>query len=237
MVTLWSLDSQRIVFQSYREGVPGLFSVSADGRGEVQRLLLGDSPEVSQMLSPESWSADGKQLAFTYNPGLNMGVLSIEDGAWKPLLATPAAEDTLAISPRGGWIAYESNDTGHYEVYVERFPEMGGRVQISAGGGRHPVWSRDERELYYRRADRAVMAAPISSGPKLAASTPRLLFEGRDYALVALGCPGGPRSYDLHPDSKRFLMVKGTTNDASGSSRLVLIQNWHEELKRLVPIP
>jgi dipeptidyl aminopeptidase/acylaminoacyl peptidase len=233
---LWSPDSQRLVFMSVRDGSrPGIFSAAADGTGEVERLLVADSPEVSGLLAPEGWSADRTMLAFTYLPGLNLGLLSLEgDRAWKPLLATDAAEDALAISPDGQWIAYESDRTSQYEVYIERFPAMGNRQPISADGGRHPLWSPDQKELFYRRpTDGAMMVASLEPASARVVGTPRAVFEGRSYPLGSQGC-GAPRQYDLSPDGQRFLMIRGS-DGAPAAPRIAIVQNWFEELKRLVP--
>jgi eukaryotic-like serine/threonine-protein kinase len=196
-------------------------------------LLVADSPELSALLSPEGWSDDGTMLAFTYMPGPNLGLLSLEGNRpWKPLLATEAAERALAISPDGRWIAYESDRTGEYEVYVERFPAMGGREQISVDGGRHPVWSAGQEELFYRRpSDGAMMAASVDPASSRVTGTPRMVFEGPGYRLAQPLC-GQRRQYDVAPDGRRFLMI---SDAAPAAPRIVIVQNWFEELKRLVP--
>ena len=148
---LWTLDGERVVFQSDREGLSGLFWKAADGRGAVEPLLtVEDAPQV---VTPYDWSPDGNELIFHHlapNTGFDIGVLSMEgERPWQPLLNSAATETHPALSPDGRWLAYTSDETGQNEVYVERFPDLGNKEQISTGGGRAPVWSPDGSELFY----------------------------------------------------------------------------------------
>jgi TolB protein len=159
---LWHPDGERVVFTSAISGTWELFITSADGTGTTEQLPV----EGAIAFSPEGWTADGR-LVLSYqtldSDGFHIGILSSEDGAIEPFLATPDSEDSLAVSPDGRWIAYESDRDGQYEVYVEKFPERGSRQAISApGGGRDPIWSLDGTELFYRRYDDAMMAATIT---------------------------------------------------------------------------
>ena len=134
-----------------------------------------------------------------------------------------------AISPDGGWIAYESDETGQSEVYVQRFPTLGGKQTISTDGGRQPLWSPDGRELFYR-APSGVMRVPVETEPTFTPGDPEVLFEDSYYFV------GGARTYDLAPDG-RFLMVKeaAMTTEADAELEIILVQHWFEELTRLVP--
>ena len=124
----------------------------------------------------------------------NIGMLSMEGARpWKPLLQTEANEVSPALSPDGAWIAYTSNRTGRPEVYVERFPGLTDRQPISTDGGAEPLWSRDGRELFYRRGN-AMMVVPLGGSSTLSVGTPRVLFEGSYYAT------DGSRRYDIAPD-------------------------------------
>jgi serine/threonine-protein kinase len=132
------------------------------------------------------------------------------------------------ISPDGRWIAYESLETGDYEVYIRPFPNVeAGKWMISRGGGVDPVWSPNGRELfyYYNGNPSSVMAVPIETEPAFSAGSPVLLFTG-DY-IYAQG-----RHYDIHPDGQRFLMIKEAEQTAD---QLNVVLNWFEELKRLAP--
>ena len=115
---------------------------------------------------------------------------------------------------------------------MQPFPEItGGMWQVSTAGGTEPLWSHDGLELFYRSAAGAVMRVPVAPGPTWTISTPTQLIESRPYAL------GTYRTYDVSPDSKRFLMIKHS--DAAGQTstapRIVVVQNWMNDMKRLVP--
>ena len=121
-----------------------------------------------------------------------------EDRAVAPLLASPFNESNPAVSPDGAWIAYRSDESGRNEVYVDRFPDLGDRVQVSTGGT-SPLWSPDGTELYYR-AGPAMIAVPVETGASFTAGRPETLFEGPYLDDLA-------RNYDLAPDG-RFLMIR-----------------------------
>ena len=149
------------------------------------------------------------------------------------ILQNEFCHDYAIVSPDGRWIAYESNLSGSYEIYIERYPDRGGRQQISTGGGRLPVWSHDGRELVYSSADgRQMLAVQLQSGTTMVAGRPQVLFEGA-YPAVA----GGIRPYDRTPDG-RFVMLAPSSESGTGGGAaptVVLVQNWLEELRRLAP--
>jgi len=121
--------------------------------------------------------------------------------------------------------------SGREEIYVERYPELGNRQQISTSGGRVPVWSRDGRELFFGSLDgRQMLAVPVQSGTTLVAGRPQVLFEDAMVASLSF------RPYDIAPDG-RFLIIRNGHTEAGGgtASNLIVVQNWTEELKRLVP--
>jgi serine/threonine-protein kinase len=129
-------------------------------------------------------------------------------------------------------MAYESNASGRYEIYVERYPEMGSRQQISTDGGRVPVWSRDGRDLFFVTPDgRQMRAVPVLAGTTLVAGRPEDLFD------AGVQPPGaGRRPYDLAPDG-RFFIIRSAQEETGGAqaASLIVVQHWFEELKRLVP--
>jgi eukaryotic-like serine/threonine-protein kinase len=121
---------------------------------------------------------------------------------------------------------------GRSEIYVERYPELGNRQHISTNGGRIPLWSRNGRELFFRSLDsRQILAVPVQSGTTLVAGRPQMLFE---FPMLAIG--GSARPYDIAPDG-RFLIIRSVQAETGGGppSNLILVLNWLEELKRLVP--
>jgi hypothetical protein len=182
----------------------------------------------------EGWTPDGRIVASIQSAtttGFDIGIVSASGERIEPFLSTPANEDSFTISPDGRWIAYESDSTGQYEVYVERFPEGGDRRAISApDGGQDPLWSRTGTELFYRRlrGKVATIAVPISSSPTFSAGSPKMLFEG-DYFET------GGRQYDVDREARRLLMFKNPAAGAGPPPRLILVQNFFEELKRLAP--
>ena len=116
--------------------------------------------------------------------------------------------------------------TGQPEVYVERFPDLGDRRQISTGGGTVPVWSPGGTELFYRRpGDGAMMVVRATTEPSFTPEPPEVMFEGQ-YG----------RSYDVAPDGRRFLMAKRPEDETSASSQIILVQNWTQELLERVPV-
>jgi serine/threonine-protein kinase len=234
---VWSPDGQRLFFESNRNGTLAILAVSADGRGDVEPVLVG-GPAGTEILSPESWSADGREILFVYRfngTNLNLGAATV-DGTqtWRPVLDTDVAEGNGVISPDGQWIAYEADDSGQFEIYIERFPSLGGRQVVSAGGGRYPVWSRDGHELYYRQGiggEGPVMASAAGDPPAFAIGAGRELLAGGYYY------PAGQnsRSWDVAPDG-RFLVMNTVEAEGAPEAQIILIQNWLSELERLVPV-
>jgi serine/threonine-protein kinase len=230
---LWTPDGDRVVFESEREGLAALFWKLVDAPGVAERLM--SASEERTTIQPDAWSADGQTLLFMWAGGgirPDIGLLSME-GERTPgaLLDTEFRELASAFSPDGGWIAYSSDETGQDEVYVQRYPELGDRETISTDGGQEPLWSPAGRELFYR-GPRGMMVVPVETDPTFRAGDPEVLFDQQYYFN------GRRRTYDLDPDGQRFLMVKegGGTDDAEGpAARAILIQNWTEELTRLVP--
>jgi serine/threonine-protein kinase len=143
------------------------------------------------------------------------------------------------VSPDGQWLAYQSNESGGYEVYVRPLPDVNGsRVQISTGGGVHPAWARHGRELYYLDLDNRLTAVTIrSDGSRVVAGLPAILFEAKNI-INAPNLVTDGRPYDVASDD-RFLMINdeaGTSNQPYGAT-FVVVNNWQEELKRLVAVP
>ena len=229
----WTPDGARVAFGSSREGVFNLFWKAADGTGTVEQLT-----ESATLLLPQTFSPDGTQLIFRESavPAVNLGVRSMDtDGTLESLLASEFNEQNAEIAPDGNWLAFDSNASGQFEIYVRPFPNVDeGRWQISQGGGTQPLWGPDGRELFYVTPTGQLTAVPIETDP-FAPGNPEVVLE-RSY----LSRPGGiavGRTYDVSPDGKRFLMIKdGGPGDETEPTQLILVQNWLDELKRLVPV-
>jgi eukaryotic-like serine/threonine-protein kinase len=227
---VWTTDAQRIVFTSDRAGFPEIFWRSADGTGRDERLLSRDKALLD--LRATGWSPDGKRLVFTEV------VQNIQCAIEQIDTATPAdvtvlvknefCNDWGTVSPDGRWLAYESNVSGRYEIYTERYPELGNRQQISTDGGRRPIWSRDGRALFFSSDNRQIFAVPIQSTSTLTAGKPQALFD------FPLNAPGGSHPYDRSRDGVFFLIRSGQETGGAGVSNIVLIQNWFAELNRLM---
>jgi dipeptidyl aminopeptidase/acylaminoacyl peptidase len=152
----------------------------------------------------------------------------MSDRKAQPFLRTQFDEAVPRFSPDGRWLAYISDESGRFEIYVQPYPGPGRKWQISTEGGTEPVWNPNGRELFYRSGDK-MMAVDIATQPGFAAGTPRKLFEGR-YELP----PFPTTNYDVSPDGQRFLLLKPIEQEAA-STQINVVLNWFEELKRRVP--
>jgi serine/threonine-protein kinase len=200
----------------------------ADGSGTLQAV----SP--AGHFHPHGWSADGELVAVRSNTsGTDHDIVRwslAKPDVIQPVVETPASEGFRGamISPDGRWLAYASDQTGQQEIWVRPYPGPGAAVRISPNGGVEPVWARSGRELYYLEGTR-LMAVAVTAGDRFNFSPATLLFDN-DYLLSSQ-----PPSYDVAPDG-RFLMIKPIGGDTEvAPSQIVVIQNWLEELKRLVP--
>lgn len=230
---VWTRDGHRVVFLSMRDGGGmNLFWQRADGAGQTERLTTEPNGDRSAW----AFTPDGKILVFTQvNPdtGLDLHVLPMERSyRSKPLLQERAVQGSPTISPDGRWIAYRSNETGRYEIYVRPFPNVDeGKWQITTNGGSRPLWGPSGRELFYQTRD-SMMVIPIETEPTFTYGTPQLLFSG-SYTPAAGAVP----NFDIFPDGQRFLMIKDVEEPVERSARdeITVVLNWFEELKRLVP--
>jgi Tol biopolymer transport system component len=184
---------------------------------------------------PAAWSADDRVVFDeTISSNLNIGVVATQgDRTARPLLNSQFSEFRPALSPDGRWLAYVSNENGPNEIYVRPFPDVNqGKWQVSTTGGTSPVWSPDGREIFYRGAS-SLMAVPVTTTPAFKAGTPQPLFSLATYVFPANG-----RKYDISPDGRRFLFLKGVDAVQAANAPappLVFVENWTEELKRRVP--
>jgi eukaryotic-like serine/threonine-protein kinase len=224
---VWTPDGRRIVFGSGESGPPNLFWKPADGSGTAERLTQSPSVQYPSAVSP-----DGMRVVFR-EEGATQDLMTVAltgERRVAPLVQSTFNELNGEISPDGRWLAYQSNESGEMQVYVRPFSNgPGGIQQISTAGGTRPLWSRKGQELFYLAPTGALMSVAITGGATWAAGRPVQLFEGR-YFVPQGGAVG--RTYDVSPDDKRFLMI---TADETANNTIVIVQNWQEELKRLVP--
>jgi len=226
----WTPDGKRVAFISNKEGPQNIFWQLADGSGGLERLTTSDYAQ-----TPMSWSSDGQLLAFIeINPTTSYDIWVLPTGPGQvrkpqPFLRTTFNESVPRFSPDGHWMAYISDESGRYEVYVQSYPGPGGKWQISTEGGMEPVWNPNGRELFYRSGDK-MMAVDIVTQPIFAAGKPHVLFEGQ-----YMPTPTTSPNYDVSPDGQRFLMIK-ESEQAPSATQIVVVQNWFEELKQKVPV-
>ena len=227
---LWTPDGARVVFASDREG-GGLFWKAADVTGDAEQLL--EQP----FAAPYAWTADGRLIFDTDRTDSgqgDVGVLAVEgDRTADAVLDTEFGEARPALSPDGRWLAYESNESGQVEIFVRPFPNIDdGKWQVSTAGGSSPVWSPDGQELFYRESTRLLMTVPVDTEPSFTYDTPERVFGFGGYYFPSQG-----RDYDISPDGRRFvfLMAPGAQRGEDAAPQVILVQNWFEELKRLVP--
>jgi serine/threonine-protein kinase len=232
---VWTPDGRRLVFSSSRAGVRNLFWQAADGTGTIERL--SESPNAQD---PSAMSPDATRLVFkeqSPKTGWDLMVLTLDKQRHvEPLVRTTFDEVNAEISPDGRWLAYQSNESGQNEVYVRPFPDVnGGRWQISTGGGRQPVWARSGEELFYLAPSGTLIVVRIGRATSFTPGVVTKLFEGRRYHVTSGGALG--RHYDVSLDGRRFLMIKpeGGSDQTAASPIFIVVQNWAEELKRLVP--
>ena len=227
LAPVWTPDGKRIAFNSDRKGPNNIFWQLADGSGGLERLTTSEYTD-----TPKSWSPDGQLLAFieiTPNTGYDIWVLRMSDRKAQPFLRTPFNESVPQFSPDGHWLAYVSDESGHFEVYVQPYPGPGGKWQISTEGGMEPVWNSNGRELFYRSGDK-MMAVDIATQSGFTVGKPRMLFEGR-----YLPTPATFPNYDVSPDGQRFLMLKPFDQAQAAPTQVNVVLNWFEELKQKVP--
>ena len=224
---IWTPDGKRLVFGWCASGPQNLYWQHADGSSPMERLTTSENWQC-----PGSFTPDGSTLAFVEDhpeTGEDILLLDMKSRRMTPFLNSKANERYPEFSPDGSWLAYSSNESGRYEVCVRPFPGPGGRWQISKEGGGQAIWSKDGRQLFYRQADQ-VWIVDVRTEGSFSVGKPRLLFEQRD--LVG----GYPiRGWDLWPDGQAFLMVKAGEVKPQPATEIILVQNWFEELKRLVP--
>ncbi len=216
---LWSPDGKRVVYTVGND----LFEKASEGLGEEKPLLKSDELKFAC-----DWSRDGKYIAYSSQgkeTAFDIWILpTFGDMKPVPFVKTPFAELRPVFSPDGRFLAYQSNESGRAEIYVQSFPGPGGKWQISTAGGIEPHWRGDGKELYYRAPDQKLMAVEIQAGSTVTAGAPQPLFQGRFDSSVAR------EHYIPTRDGKRFLVVAPLGREAMTPTTVVL--NWHADLGR-----
>jgi eukaryotic-like serine/threonine-protein kinase len=228
---IWTPDGKNVAYTADQNGAVNIWLQPADGSGSPKLL----TKELQGVPFPEAFTRDGKQLLMTGQPTeTDISLLGIgADEAPKQLLASKYEEFNAQISPDGRWMAYQSNESGRYEIYVRPFPDVNARRwKISTEGGERPLWNKNGRELFYFVQPGIMMWVPVETGPSFKAWTPRELFRGEYLATV------NRTQYSVTRDGQRFLMIKDAAarpGNPAPPQQINIVLNWLEELKQRVP--
>jgi eukaryotic-like serine/threonine-protein kinase len=212
----WMPDGKRILFARIEGKGSFLYLVPADGTGAPEMITQGYAPTVS---------SDGGLLA--YNLG-NQGLADVlflrldGDRTPSPRVATPHAELWPRISPDGRYLAYSSNESGRFEIYIRRFPTGEGRWQVSAEGGSRPRWSARGDELFFSAGD-DILAVEVQTSPTIRLGSPRKILSGRPLNLASIN------EFDIMPDGGHII---GLQREAGAvTPRITLVQSWAREFE------
>jgi Tol biopolymer transport system component len=226
LMPVWSGDGRAVCFGSSRGGTVDVFAVPSDGSGAARLISGTDLWEAPQALA----SGDAKLLISVQRESFDVQLVEpAHPDRATPLLVTRYNEMNPSPSPDGRWFAYQSDDSGKDEIYVRPFEDpQRRRWKVSIDGGTTPLWSRQSDEIFFRNPTGDMMAAAYVTEPEFDIKHTVMLFAGAGYFA------GGARAYDVAADG-RFLMVKKGTQPEESTDRIVVVVNWSEALKKLLP--
>lgn len=234
MDPVWSPDGRYIIFQ----GKGGLFWTRSNGADKPRPLTYSKNIQI-----PFSFTPDGKRLSLMesktdgtfgiWTMPLESDGTGLRGGKPEAFLQTSFDERQAMFSPDGRWLAYVSNESGTYEVYVRGFPDRAGKWQVSNGGGSWPIWSRKGRELFFRSEDNRIMVVTyMVKDDSIVTDRPRAWSE-KSLGNFEMGFS----SYDLAPDGKRVVaLAPAETPEAQhAKNHVIFLENFFDELRRRVP--
>ncbi len=218
---VWSPDGTRVVFSSSRKQSFDLYLKNTDGTQEERAI----EATPAQDKYPSAWSRDGKYLLYTRDTEL--WFLTLPEMRSQLFLKTSSAMRNSQFSPDAKWVAYASNESGKWEIYVTSFPDAHGKWQVSNGGGDQPRWRGDGKELFYLSADGKIVAVPVKEGANFNSGAPVALFQANPRQPVATS---EHVVYDVTQDGQRFLINTYVKNGVVQPMTVVL--NWDAEAKK-----
>src|SRR5262249_38600293 len=221
-VAIWSPDGTRIVFASNRQLYNRIYQKNADGSGPEE--LIVDLGLVGDQLCWD-WSHDGKYLLVHKGPEL--WSVSMPDRQAKPVVQAKWGVRDAGFSPDGRWVAYASNETGNWEVYVSPFPIATSKWQVSRGGGEQPRWRRDGKELFFLSGEGKMTVVAVKTGSTFEAGPPVTLFQTHTAQPISTQ---DVFSYDVSGDVQKFLI--NTRVDETNAAPLSIILNWASEMEK-----
>jgi serine/threonine-protein kinase len=225
----WSSDAEWIYFTSATNGPYEIHRVRSDGGGEPELVLGGPVDKYAGSVSP-----DGKLLAFVEDKpadqkgGNDISLLSLDSGEIRPFATGPFNEGAPSFSPDGLWVAYQSDESGRWEVYLRRSDGRGGKIPVSVDGGFFPAWLKGSSEIVFRNGNR-FESVTIPRDPTSGLGRPAAWFDASPFR----GGGAPVTAWDTGPGGE-LLLVR--TSDDSQRTELKIIMNWFDELRRLVPV-
>jgi serine/threonine-protein kinase len=243
LMGVWAPSGTQVAYSSAKGGNLEAWVTASDGSSQPRQLTkLGGQVHV------DSWSPDGRLLTVHHHRPDNTSPMTARESRSILTLAMDRADaepevfleakvtaEGANLSRDGHYVAYLSQESGQREIYIRPYPGPGGQVTVSVGGGQEPIWARNG-ELFYRSLNgQRMFAVPVTTTPALKVGTSVELFQGPYYVSPT----GSPRpQYDVRSDGQRVLMLVSSpdTNPSRARPRIVVVQNWFEDLKRLLPI-
>jgi Tol biopolymer transport system component/DNA-binding winged helix-turn-helix (wHTH) protein len=227
---LWSHDGSRIMWLTDRGGKNSFYVKAADRSGVEQSVTASVLAGLSFASAPSDWSSDGRFLLYTdmhEGTGLHLWVLPLTGAAPYRLVDGAAADVEGQFSPDCRWVAYSSNESGHWEVYVAPFPRKEGKYQISTDGGQQPRWRKDGKELFFLSRDRELMAVSVKGGTKFEFTAPRALFETQAHEPITAE---EFFTYDASGDGQNFVI--NMNEERNNPLPVDIILNWPSQLTK-----
>jgi Tol biopolymer transport system component len=226
----WTADGHSVTYVS--SGTAGNARVgdvvrqAADGGDRAATVLHSERQMSEQLWSPRGDWLVVRTTTSTAGAGDILAMRTDTPGTLVPIVATGKSEYTPTLSPDGKWMAYTTNETGRFEIFVVPFPNAGSaKRQVSTTGGISPRWSRRGGELFYLDLQSNLVAAQVTTSPTFALQGTKLLFSAADFVLNG----GSRRGFDVSPDDQHFLMVRRAAGVAS--AQVIVTENWFEDAK------